>query len=130
MEKFIPIIQDFFKGVMYECVLIIDNGSSVRIELDEGDSRVTVIFDDALVVRRMDEGDMLRTLTAIAETGGTGKMLYSVEESTFLNWFLEESYDIRSADALKHFLLAGINIVVDVIAFEEPRIIEGAVKLR
>ncbi|WP_420993162.1 hypothetical protein ACKI2N_023545 [Cupriavidus sp. 30B13] len=124
MRIFIPVMQNVFQGRCFDCKQITDDGFTVSIELEGSDAKLTLVFDGALVVRRMDEGDMLRTLPEIGSTGGAGKMLYMVENSPFLNWFVEESCHTRSAITIKHFLVAGINTAVDVISFDEPKIIK------
>lgn len=85
---------------------ILDNKDALKIVLTSESSahKITLLFHKVFCLRVMDEGDMLRTLSEV-------KMLpnwifYIVKQSSFLNWFHEESYHIRERNNINHYVIA------------------------
>jgi hypothetical protein len=77
-----------------------------------------ITFDPALSYRNTDEGDLLKT-EDISE-GFFKWPLYIVENSRFLKWFHEESYEIRKKDNPLHYAIVTQNDFIDVISAFPP----------
>jgi hypothetical protein len=45
-----------------------------------------------------------------------------VEGSDFIKWFQSERYETSSGAELKHYCIASVNFIVDVIATDPPAI--------
>ncbi len=66
----------------------------------------------------IDEGDYLTT-------GRAGGGLFSeIEGSEYLEWFHQESQQVRAGQKLKHYAVYSINECFDIIHSEEPEISE------
>ncbi|MEO9382921.1 hypothetical protein [Chromobacterium phragmitis] len=98
--------------------MLVDRGGVLQLHLCRREERVLISFNSYLSYRKSDEGDVLKTLEEIDSVSKLGGMLYEVENSDYLQWFLDQSYGIRS-DA-KQYLVLTSNDVVEVICLENP----------
>jgi hypothetical protein len=123
MSKFSPISKDAFTGRVLDEDSLRDAAGVLEIVLlDEKKEKVIVRFDDFVAYRKLDEGDAFNILHEISTTSTLGHTLYLVDGSQFLEWFSGESQHVRDRQGLKHFCLITLNSVVDVIAFNEPKV--------
>lgn len=65
-----------------------------------------------------DEGDLLKMLGE--QSGKILVGIYKVEKSSYLEWFNDQSVNIRSKDNVAHYLIVTVNDVVDVLSSEPP----------
>ncbi len=121
MSKYLPQWQDLADGQRFELDRLTATASALRLDLsDEAGQILAVHFSAPIGYRRLDEGDALTMLTQLAASGGTGKTFYEVEESDFLAWFHAQNGGIWEGRGLRHFTVATVNDVIDVLALEPP----------
>jgi len=115
-------ITDQFKGFWpFEVRRLSDESGKLSLDLlDESDNAITVTFDHYLVYRKIDEGNALKSLPTLKAAVDRRIWIYNVPDSAFLEWFYEESYDIRRGEDLKHYAVITSNDIVDVISPSPP----------
>ena len=124
MSRYIAVWQDVAANHRFELESLLDCLDTLRIDLnDEENRKVSILSENCLAYRRMDEGDALVSINSLISSGGTAKVFYRVEESDFLEWFHSQSFEIHRDQALKHFSICTTNHIIDLIAFDEPKII-------
>lgn len=105
------------------CEGIYDDYEGFRILL-KGDettaAMLRITFDAASAYRNIDEGDLLRTITAVKDTGKSS--LYTVENSSWIEWFREESLGKHSKTRFIHYAIYTENDCIDVITEFEPEV--------
>jgi hypothetical protein len=84
----------------------------------ETDRMLRITFDPALSYRNTDEGDLLKS-TGEAE-GLCNWPLFIVENSRFLEWFQEESYNIHTEENPIHYQVSTPNDCIDIISAFPP----------
>jgi hypothetical protein len=110
------------RDVAYE-ESITDTGVVLTIELNAADgTKFVVSFDDYISYRKIDEGDAFHILQDISETSQLGLLIYRVDQSEFIEWLKEENLGVRDSGPLKHFCVLTLDSVIDVIAYDEPKI--------
>lgn len=100
-----------------------DSGEGFNISvyaLENNDLVVDILFDHALAHRSIDEGDHLKLWENFELS--TESFIYTVENSEFLKYFNEESYNIHDTENIKHFFIVTSDDCIDVIASGEPKI--------
>lgn len=123
--KYIPSAQDIFANSEFDLDQLIDRIDSLEIQLSNGNGRqIAVLFDSHMAHRTLNEGDALVTLDAIADSGRTGKYFYEVENSEFIKWFQSERYETSKGEELKHYCIATVNFMVDVISIDPPTFVD------
>jgi hypothetical protein len=123
IEKFSPVAQDLVKDSVFDCVELRDDVAGLTIVLsDEDGTGLAILFENFLAYRRLDEGDALKTLSALKPNLERSKTLYIVENSNFISWFNEQSYNTHISQPLYHYVIVAMNDVIDVICSEEPKI--------
>ncbi len=80
--------------------------------------RLKVQFDSALLYRKGDEGDLLKTVFARKDLGKWP--LLTVENSELLNWFYAQQYNDPNPRNLTHYLFVTPNDLLDVLALHPP----------
>jgi hypothetical protein len=104
---------------------LLDHNGVLTLKLvDAQGNAIKVTFDSYLAYRKIDEGDALLTLAEMRNTGGTAKCFYQVQDSAFIAWFNEERCHIDSSDTLIHFSVAASNEIIDVLALQQPVVVE------
>jgi hypothetical protein len=88
-----------------------------------------IINFKSLALRQRDESDAL-TISWREVIGWKQFFIGTVQESTFLKWFIAEGCGIRLQDELTHYFLAFNNDIVDVIAYEPPTIVRKPLTLQ
>jgi hypothetical protein len=98
------------------------NGLNLSLEQEEENSPIlNIYFNGVFSFRSADEGDLLKTLSEREKTDNTNNWsLFTVENSLYLEWFHEQSYDIHKKDQIIHYLIATPNDVIDVLDSETP----------
>jgi hypothetical protein len=123
MNKFFPIDQSAPTGRLPDEEALIDVSGCLKITLlAEAETKIVVLFDDYIAYRKLDEGDAFRTLREIADSGQLGHLLYLVENSDFIAWFLKENQFVRNREGLKHYCMTTSNSLIDVICFGPPKL--------
>jgi hypothetical protein len=126
MNVYVPIQHELLAGRRLDDDALLDTRGVLEVRLEDGKGApVYVRFDDYFVYRKRDEGDSYRTFQELDRVATFKIGLYRVEESEFVQWFGEESAPIRDVTKLKHFWLATLNSIIDVISLDEPEIRAG-----
>ena len=121
MNNFIPIFQEHVHAARWNLEQLIDReGTLVLTLMDDARGRIKLSFDSYLSFRKLDEGDALLTLANMRRSGGTAKYFYRVEDSEFVAWFNKERCGQDSSQAMRHYVVAAVNDVVDVLALDLP----------
>ena len=86
--------------------------------IEEKNKSYTFTFSNYLVYRVLDEGDLIKTVHEFKQ-----QPFFQVKNSSFLDWFLEES-EFHRADKkeLSHFGILTQNLYVEIISLAEPTI--------
>lgn len=107
--------------VLY-CEGIHDDYEGFRILLRENDRSpiLRIMFDAVRSYRKSDEGDLLRTIASISDPGRSS--LFTVENSSWVKWFHEETYDIHKDRDIKHFAIYTPDDCVDALSEFEPKV--------
>ena len=95
-------------------------------EEDKG-LKISIVFDDyVLSYRNRDEGEFLKKFKYIGDTYGdsfySDWSLFEVENSEYIQWFNEESFNIQANKNIKHFVFITVNDVVEILSVYEPKI--------
>ncbi|EDT4881533.1 hypothetical protein B6B03_004688, partial [Salmonella enterica subsp. enterica serovar Berta] len=68
--------------------------------------------------RVTDEGDLLKML---GEQKGKMRVgIYKVEDSSYLEWFNDQSFNIHEKEKIIHYLIVTVNDIIDVLSSESP----------
>ncbi|MBN0987334.1 hypothetical protein [Amphritea pacifica] len=113
---------DNIPRVLY-CEGIHDDYEGFRILLkgeDEKDSTLRLKFSQARAYRKFDEGDILRTIESIDNPGKSS--LFLVENSRWLDWFLEDGYKINENMGIKHYAIYTPTDCIDILSEAEPEV--------
>ncbi len=84
------------------------------------DRMLRVSFEMPLLYRKTDEGDRLKTVHE--NPAITQSALFTVEQSTLVEWLASESDGMRGTDKMTHFLFACSNDVLEVISEFKPHV--------
>ena len=80
-----------------------------------------IAFDLPLFYRNIDEGSFLKTLHAITEQERWA--LYTVENSSLISWFQEESYGVIYRNRqIVHYAILTPNDCIDILSEHEPHV--------
>jgi hypothetical protein len=119
--NYIPIFQQHVCHERWDLEQLTDREGTLSLTLvDSQQKRMQILFDSHMAYRKLDEGDALLMLANIQKTGGTGKYLYKVEDSTFLAWFNQQRCGDVPGQPLVHYCVAAMNDILDVLAINEP----------
>lgn len=105
------------------CEAMHDDYEGFRILLkgESAESSVLrVAFDPALAYRNIDEGKLLKTISKIENPGST--TLYTVANSSWVDWFKAESSGILKGKEIAHYAIYTPNDCIDVLAEYEPKV--------
>jgi hypothetical protein len=96
-------------------------GFHILLRGGESSSRMLrIAFDPALVYRNIDDGDLLKTICTLSEPEVSS--LFTVENSTWLEWLHEESHGIHDGEAIIHYAIYTANDCIDVLSAFEPTV--------
>lgn len=99
------------------------DGLTLLFKLEKEDSKyLKVFFDAALSYRNTDEGDLLKSMYCLShdESIESPRLFFTVENSQYLKWFHDESYNIRADEHITHYVFVTPDDVVDVLALDAP----------
>ncbi|MEP3279147.1 MAG: hypothetical protein ABJN26_25375 [Stappiaceae bacterium] len=99
---------------------LLDDTDGLHLVFVRSDEQKTIkiSFDTYLSFRNADEGDRLKFLN---EVEGLEKWpLYIVENSEFLKWFHEQTYNIHQAVDIKHYAFITPDDIVEILARDAP----------
>ena len=104
-----------------ELTLLRDDASGLMLILTSPNGKnYEIRFPRRLAYQVTDEGDRLRSMEYLA--GRAATPLGRIGNSRWKAWFVEETLNIREADALVHWCVVTPNDIVDVIAGEAPTV--------
>ena len=88
---------------------------------------VKIMFDDSThSYRSTDESFRLSTINSLDKKYGTKFYsewtFFKVDNSKYISWLSEQSYEIAESENLMHFSLIAVDSIVDVIAAYEPSV--------
>lgn len=88
---------------------------------------IEVVFDHSYEsYRSTEEGGRYRMLCNLLEKYGreyiSSSVLYTVENSRYIDWLVYESHDVLEKEHLYHFAFLSTGVYVDVIASYHPKI--------
>lgn len=105
------------------CEAIHDDYEGLRVILKGEDNQSNVLrlfFETVLAYKNIDESYLLRTIEKIDSPGES--TLYTVENSNWIKWFCEESYDTIEKNSITHYAIYTPNDCIDVLSEYEPKI--------
>lgn len=124
MNTYSKKFQEFSASGGYDLDELVDRKGVLEIRLvDEARRRLSITFDCYLAYRKLDEGDALVTLEEVSRRCELGKSFYVVDDSSFVDWFVSQTYEARSPDDLDHYAVHTINDVIDVISPAPPSLV-------
>lgn len=89
------------------------------LSLSKPTEKITLSFEWIYSLRVTDEGNLLKMLDHFNGKMTTG--IYKVENSSYLEWFHEQSENIHD-EVIEHYLIVTIDEVIEVLASVEPSI--------
>ena len=119
-QKWIPV--ESIPTRMY-CEAVHDDYEGFRILLKGEDPKSPVLrvsFESVLSYRNIDEGNLLRTLDLIRDR--EIHPLYTVQNSSWLKWFHEESYNIHVNSDIVHYSIMTHDDCIDILSEFEPTV--------
>lgn len=123
MNVYFPIFQELFSDSPYSFIRLSDNDEVLEIcLLGKSGLKIRFLFDSHLCYRKLDEGDALRTLSQISPEGLAGRYFYLVENSDFVEWFIDQSYGVREIGVVEHYLICSENDIIDVLSLNPPEV--------
>jgi hypothetical protein len=104
------------------CEGIHDDYEGFRILLRENNysSVLRILFDAVRSYKWSDESDLLKTVASINDAGRSS--LFIVDNSSWVKWFHEETYDIYKDSDIKHFAIYTSDDCIDVLSEFEPKV--------
>lgn len=97
-----------------------DDGDVLDLSISGKDgTRIRVKCDSYLLYAKRDEGNAIRTIASIAEDTSLESLIFAVDKSWLLAWFVDECEGMRRAEDLKHFIVACANDVIDIISVDD-----------
>lgn len=117
-EKWDP-ITNLPKKLYLEAVHDDYEGFRLLLKNDEDQRMLRIAFDPVLSYRNTDEGDLIKTINK-QDLGDWS--LYTVNESDYLAWFIEESHGIHDSDDIVHYAIYTPNDCLDVLSACPPKV--------
>lgn len=118
--------NDFPNKIWFVSLLQNWNGLKIQFESDD-EQRIEVIFGhSALSYRVTDEGDLLQTLDFWSSEYGNeffSWALYKSSNSSYINWFHEESCEKFEGESLEHYVFITPNEIIEIISANPPQVI-------
>ncbi|WP_026676220.1 hypothetical protein [Fictibacillus gelatini] len=124
-QKWKP-LEEFPSKLWFDYLLQNRDGLKVQFE-SEDERKVEVIFGySALTHRVTDEGDLLQTIDFWSSEYGNDFFswsLYKSSNSSFIDWFHEESCEKFEDEAIEHYAFITPNEIIEVLSAIPPEII-------
>lgn len=122
MKKFVPhdLNLDLPYGIELYLSEVKDNKNGLVFLFSDPSSKfhIEVKFDSHLMYRVSDESYRLKRTSELSEFS----FVMQTEESSFIDWFHDQSLNIYLKDRIYHFLILSSDDVIDVLSYEEPSI--------
>jgi len=108
-------------------ILTDDNGLIITCINETKKKKILFKFLGAIYAYRFtEEGCFLKTLEYLKKNYESsfvhGTSLFEVENSQYLNWFKEESYDAWNTDEFKHYVIYTSDDILEVLSPYPPEI--------
>jgi hypothetical protein len=118
--KYILYTSDVDLSRIFYVESMIDDYEGFRILVGDSEARrvIRIRFEAPLMIRKLDEGDLSRTLAADSSPKGCG--IYTVSQSDALQWFVDESAGKFKSEELVHYAIVSANDYIDVISKYPP----------
>ncbi len=107
----------------------IDNKEGVILEFsDESEKRtITVTFDKGVLsYRNTDEGSLIKKLSQLDDQYGvefySEWTLFKVRNSSYIDWFLDESSGVYKQDQIVHYVFLTPDDVIEILSSYEPSV--------
>lgn len=124
MEKYEPYIEsDLNLPPKVHYWNLTDSGDGFRIKVYSTEMHKQIIdiyFSRVYAFRSLDEGDRLKLWNDIELSDRD--FIFTVENSEFLKYFNEQSYETHDSEELKHYFIVTTDDCIDVISSENPNI--------
>jgi len=100
------------------------DAKGLTLSLAEGDNApiLSIFFNGDLSHRIADEGDLLKIVSEAERDEEARGPLFIVENSHYLEWFHDQSCNIRQKDNLVHYRIVTPNEIVDVLDLSTPQV--------
>lgn len=100
------------------------DGFKVLLEEEGGDQRVEVLFPYGISsIRITEEGMDLKLGDNLSEKYGPdfyrNWCFFKIEQSSYLQWLSDQSYEISDFCKVKHFVLRGVNCMLDIATLHD-----------
>jgi len=118
-EKWIP-IDDLPETLYLEAIHDDYEGFRLLLKGDEDHNKtLRITFDPALSYRNTDEGDLLKT---IGKQEFEQWSLYTVRNSSYSEWFADESCGIHDDENIIHYAIYTPNDCIDILSVYPPEV--------
>lgn len=95
-------------------------GFRILLRKDNYSPVLRILFPTTRFYKKSDEGDLLRTIASINDPGRS--TLFMVENSSWVKWFHEETFDVFKDKDIKHFAIYTPDDCIDVLSEFEPKV--------
>ena len=111
----------------YECIGFRIILKKENIKKDDTQQIVEILFPyEISALRIVDEGLRLKLYRALSEKYGDDFYqkwaFFTVEKSDYLKWLSNQSYEISDSPKTKHFVIKGLDCLLDIITRHQPKI--------
>jgi hypothetical protein len=121
-----PIFQEHAVHSLYDLVEVSDKNGILEIKLvGPVSEKLSLVFDSFIAYRKVDEGDAQVVLSHISALKLQGLSFYEVEKSSFVEWFVNQTFGVRDQNKIKHIAVHTVDDVIDVLSLSMPEIVSG-----
>ena len=105
------------------------NGTLLVFKSQDDNDTIQVIFQNSILsLRSTDEGRRLKTINFLEEKYETDFYakwtFFKVANSTYVEWFNQETYDIYTSYNIEHYVFMTSDDVVEILSTYEPHVKE------
>ena len=103
------------------------NGTLLVFKSEDDNDTIQVLFQNSILsLRSTDEGRRLKTINFLEEKYGTDFYakwtFFKVANSTYVEWFNQETYDIYTSYNIEHYVFMTSDDVVEILSTYEPHV--------
>jgi len=122
----IKLNKDMYKAC-YAQVIDID-GLEINLVFNATEDLLNIKFvNTVLAYQNIDEGRRLKMLEYLSNNYDSQFYaewtLFEIENSSYLNWFHNESFGIHKDEGISHYMLLTENDVIDILSAYEPDVV-------